>query len=200
MPNTEAASQVKSVVPADSTASRKLARSVALIGLLPLGMGIIGRQMGWFHAELAGGLGSIAVACFAGLVPGTVLERVSPPPSCPDGIDNTLWAWLVGKTDVGFWIGSAERGLVLAALWMQAPTLIVGWLAFKLASKWEAWKNVIQVPPKLDDGTRPNDWLVARHELGSWLLNRFWLGTLVNLLAGLGAAYLGSLVGAIPPR
>jgi hypothetical protein len=169
---------------------------IALIGLMPLAAGVIGRATGYFGPVTAGALDGLGLVCAAGLVPKRLLDAVAPPPACPSGIDKAIWDALLSRTDAGYAIGTAERLLILVASWMQSPTLIGAWLAFKLASKWETWKNVVQVPDALD-GVNSTDWLIARNDLGSWLLNRFWLGTLYSVLAGLAAAYVGMRLGVL---
>jgi len=58
-------------------------------------------------------------------------------------------------------------------------------MAFKVASKWESWQNVVRVPDTL---TEPNvsqlELLRARRQWGAILYTRFLCGTLVNVLIG----------------
>lgn len=68
--------------------------------------------------------------------------------------------------------------------------MVGGWLAFKMAAKWESWKNIVQVPDNLD-GVTPLNWFKAREALGSYMFARFLIGTLLNLLIGLVSAYVG---------
>lgn len=72
---------------------------------------------------------------------------------------------------------------------MDKYEIIGGWLAFKVAAKWEVWKNIVQVPDSL--GKSPIEYLKARSALGSYILTRFLVGTLANVLVGLVAAHIG---------
>jgi hypothetical protein len=90
----------------------------------------------------------------------------------------------------GDWIGFLERMLAFVAFWQDELTIVAGWFAFKLAAKWETWKNIVQFPDTLP-GTDVVDYLRARNALGSWLLGRFLLGTALNVLIGFVAAFVG---------
>ena len=81
------------------------------------------------------------------------------------------------------WWVLLERVVIVGALWIGASSLIAAWLAFKVACKWEVWRNVVQFPVELD-GIPEIDWFNARGALGSWLLTRFWIGTLSSLVGG----------------
>jgi hypothetical protein len=168
-------------------------------GAILLIVATLGSAMNSLLPTEAGGLSAIGLALLVTPAPGRLLKRVAPEPEVPHGVNAEFWQNLVAKTDAGLWIGIAERLLIVIAMLAQAPTLIVGWLAFKVASKWEAWRNVVQVPSTID-GVNDRDWLAARHDLGSWLLNRFWLGTLFNVLSGVCFAYLGTVVGRLLTR
>ncbi|MEW8185663.1 MAG: hypothetical protein AB2794_11685 [Candidatus Thiodiazotropha endolucinida] len=89
------------------------------------------------------------------------------------------------------WLGILERILSFTAFFLNAPLIIVGWLAFKVASKWQVWANVVQVP-KASDGAIDKSsitFLIARHRWGSFILMRFLIGTVTNVLLGIVLAY-----------
>lgn len=132
----------------------------------------------------------IAIATGLGSGVRYLLSSAAPQPARPDQIPVEVWTQIVERTAGGKWIGALERYLSLAAFWTENPSLIAGWLAFKVAAKWEVWKHIVQVPPALE-GIPPIQWYGIRSLLGSWILTRFWLGTLVNILIGLAATYLG---------
>jgi hypothetical protein len=75
----------------------------------------------------------------------------------------------------GAWIGYLERFFFFLVLWVDvdmAFKAIGVWLAFKVASKWETWKNVIRVPQKIDSIICDLDsleYLRARKEWGTFL-------------------------------
>jgi hypothetical protein len=81
----------------------------------------------------------------------------------------------------GWWLGAFERSVFFLAIGFDAYAAIFAWLAFKVASKWAVWQNIVKVPDKPDEdlelGPR------ARRALGSSVMQRFLVGTLFNLLA-----------------
>lgn len=139
-------------------------------------------------------LAGIAIAAGLGSGVSCLLTCAAPEPPRPEQIAEKVWKQIIERTPGGgTWIGALERYLSLAVFWKggQFVFLIAAWLAFKVAGKWEAWRNIVQVPPVLDE-IPPLEWYGIRSVLGSWILTRFWLGTLVNVLIGLVAAYIGS--------
>lgn len=91
-------------------------------------------------------------------------------------------------------LGHLERVLFFVALWLAQPMIIAGWLAFKVATKWDIWKNIVRVPEQ-DPVLFGNqlDYLYARHVWGLRLQNTFLIGTIANMLAaffGLGLSWL----------
>jgi len=76
------------------------------------------------------------------------------------------WAILTSASEGGAMLGWLERFIFFVALWAEAHILIGAWLAFKVASKWQAWSNVISVPNSIE-GLDPIDFLIARRSWGS---------------------------------
>lgn len=98
------------------------------------------------------------------------------------------WKKLVSGNEGGAVLGHLERALFFCAFWTNSEQLIAGWLAFKVASKWNAWTNVVSVPKEIA-GLDPIDFLIARRSWASHLLTTFLVGTLANVLASfLGVA------------
>jgi len=116
------------------------------------------------------------------------------PPKKPDAIDAATWARIIETSGAGRWIGHLERLVFVGALWTSNETLIAAWLAFKLASKWEVWRNVIHVPDQLAPLSAV-EWFATRSSFGSWMLSKFWLGTLANVLAAFVAIAVGRALG-----
>lgn len=87
--------------------------------------------------------------------------------------------------DGGELIGAVERVLFFLAVIIDAPLVIVAWLAFKVASKWAEWQHIVQVDKK----SIP---LAQRREFGNYLFTRFIVGTGVNLILAMafGGIYL----------
>lgn len=100
------------------------------------------------------------------------------------------WEELTAGNEGGCILGNLERLLFFGAFWIDAPSVVAAWLAFKVASKWNAWTNVISVPKTLS-GINELEYLVARRRWGSQLLVTFLVGTLSNVIIG----FLGVVAG-----
>ena len=100
------------------------------------------------------------------------------------------WVELTGGNEAGRIIGTLERLFFFGAFWAGEPSAIGMWLAFKVASKWNVWSNVVALPASLDGATQL-DYVIARRRWSSHLLISFLVGTLTNLLIG----FLGTVVG-----
>jgi hypothetical protein len=83
-----------------------------------------------------------------------------------------------------------ERIVFFGAFWAGLESVIAGYLAFKVASKWNAWSNIVAVPKEIP-GLDPLEYLIARRCWGSHVLVTFLVGTLANVMI----AYLGVLAG-----
>ena len=102
------------------------------------------------------------------------------------------WENKEGETG-GKAIGWMERILTFVAVFWgeeKGYILIAGWLAFKVASKWEAWQHIVQVPGSLNNVPQLS-YLKARWQWGSRLLTRFLVGTAANISLGIIGAVLG---------
>ena len=99
------------------------------------------------------------------------------------------WKELTSGNEGGAYLGYLERLLFFGAFWNEASIVIAAWLAFKVASKWNAWTNVISVPKEIRK-INEFDYLIARRRWGSHVLVTFLVGTLSNLILG----YLGMVV------
>ena len=108
----------------------------------------------------------------------------------PNEATKVNWVALTRGNKGGWILGILERFLFFGAFWVDAPAITIAWLAFKVASKWNAWSNVISVP-----NTLPNidelEYLVARRRWGSQLLTTFLVGTLSNIIIGLLGVVIG---------
>lgn len=111
----------------------------------------------------------------------------------PDGLTARAWREIYDpgkeKDKGGIWIGWLERYLFLGAFWLDQPVVIGIWLAFKLGTKWEVWKDVTRVPEKLPNVDEVS-YLQRRSKWASWLLNRFLIGTVANLLMAMVAVVI----------
>lgn len=113
-------------------------------------------------------------------------------PKQPDGIKPELWnALLPDNIDVGGkWIGFIERFLSVVAAWTMHYEILIAWFAFKVASKWQTWSNLVKIPDKIEN-ISDLDFLKVRRILSARLYDRLLTGTGINV--GLGIA-VGLLV------
>lgn len=110
-----------------------------------------------------------------------------PPPSTALQAE---WAALMKENEGGRVLGYLERFFFFGVLWAQTDVVLAGWLAFKVASKWNSWSNVISVPKEVP-GLDPIQFLIARRCWGSHLLMTFLIGTLANLVVGALGVVIG---------
>ncbi|MEW8320098.1 MAG: hypothetical protein AB2660_09980 [Candidatus Thiodiazotropha sp.] len=131
--------------------------------------------------ELIGIIISICLCYFAGKYVGLFIRK-----ACndsfelvpPKDVDKDEWESLVspkGGENAGKYLGFLERVLSFIAFYQAAYVLIGGWLAFKVASKWQVWSNVISVPKTLENVSEIS-YLRARRLWGGNILMRFLLG------------------------
>lgn len=134
----------------------------------------------------------LATIFIFGLGVGHLLESLQKkmPLLPPNEETKTKWEELTAGNEGGRILGNFERLLFFGAFWFNEPSVVAAWLAFKVASKWEVWANVISIPKTLQ-GTTDIEYLVARRRWGSQLLTTFLVGTLSNVLIG----FLGVVFG-----
>jgi hypothetical protein len=133
----------------------------------------------------------LLVTILLGFVVSPLLEytKKSMPLPPPNDSLAVQWGKLVSSNESGRVLGHLERLLFFGAFLAGAEVVIAGWLAFKVASKWNAWTNVIAVPKEVA-GIDSMDLLIARRHWGSRILMTFLVGTLANVIAG----YVGVVV------
>jgi hypothetical protein len=134
----------------------------------------------------------LVVLYLVGTAARPLLDRVKrsyvlPPPA--DSLKEK-WSSLTQGDRAGAALGHLERLTFFVAFWFDAPAVVAAWLAFKVASKWNVWSNVISVP-KTIPGIDELDYFIARRKWGSQVLMTFLIGTLFNVLAGFVAARVG---------
>lgn len=111
---------------------------------------------------------------------------------CPEGVSVTFWNTVQpnGLGGAGVWIGALERLVALLAAWQGQYELVAGWLAFKVAAKWESWSNTVSLPDTFP-GLEPQQYLLARRAWGSVMFGRFVFATAANILLGFIAMPIG---------
>lgn len=94
------------------------------------------------------------------------------------------------RSNGGWYIGFFESVLFYSAFVLADTSvqfIIAGYLAFKVACKWEVWSHVYRVPNAIR-GVDPVKYLHFRVRWGAYLFDRFIVGTLLSLLtAGVAA-------------
>jgi hypothetical protein len=101
--------------------------------------------------------------------------------------------WIYWVTDTGLgkynsWLGAFEITLFYICLLINKPEGIGAWLVFKVAAKWESWTNIVKFPEKIE-GVDEFQYLELRNNLATSVLQRFLIGTILNiLLAFIGVA------------
>ena len=104
-------------------------------------------------------------------------------PSTTAAQQKKQWLELVKGDAGGKVLGWLERLMFFGAFAANMPLGIGAWLAFKVASKWNVWENVILLPTEIE-GVEKLGFLIARRRWGSAILMSFLIGTAYNIIAG----------------
>ncbi|MFH1800653.1 MAG: hypothetical protein ABH891_07430 [Candidatus Omnitrophota bacterium] len=80
-------------------------------------------------------------------------------------------------------LGLLEVVFFFIAFAVHAPKLILVWLAFKLASKWQAGSAIVKTPEHIE-GLETMYYWGARNRVAAYTLQRWLIGTLANIVAG----------------
>lgn len=149
------------------------------------------------YSDIFAFIAGIIMTLSVGYLSSIILEKVS---SEIIGSIPAPWNSLFSSfhTTGGKWIGRIERIIFFTGFWMDRFEVVPVILTFKIAAKWESWKNIVQVskdPPKKSPEDHPNEetYFTARSLYASYVLTRFLWGTFSNIAAGaggLGAAYI----------
>jgi hypothetical protein len=147
-------------------------------------------------------IGAVVLLLVSARLVGVVVRRVAPWSivTPPEGVSPEKWQEIVtGNALAARWLGTLEGLLAYGSFLVfdkNGALVIGGYLAFKVASKWESWQNIVQVPQTLE-GVPQLDFLRARRQWGTTLYLRFLIGTLLNLLFGFVAAALVKGLGSL---
>lgn len=145
----------------------------------------------WIGPDLAPIVIGLPITVVLGLFTGRVVQMVKIKPMAPEGISQKRLneSLLIGREDErsASVLGFLERIIFFAAFFSNAGLVAAGWLAFKVASKWQVWEHIIQLPKEFPCED-PLERLRVRTEWGSLLLSRFLMGTLYNVFCGLAGA------------
>jgi hypothetical protein len=137
---------------------------------------------------------SLGLSCFTRCV----LHKVHIKPTPPIGISQRQLndALLIDREDpsTGF-LGFLETIVFFTAFYLKESAIIAaGWLTFKVAAKWASWQHVVKIPEKDFLSHDPLENIRVRNEWASWLLSRFLLGTLYNVICGLVGASISKIL------
>ena len=131
---------------------------------------------------------------------GTVEKLVDKVVPVPRGIPKEVWeSEVLGGTYGGRELGCAERVIFFASFWFDNGwALAASWLAFKVASKWNSWTQLGDVPkvPQAmaeEHGEELGDLRARVYRVGH-ANRRFVLGTALNIVCGLAGAGVGRLI------
>jgi hypothetical protein len=94
------------------------------------------------------------------------------------------WSYWVIDTGLGKYnalLGAFEVTFFYICLLFSKPEGIGVWLVFKVAAKWESWANIVKFPAKLK-GVDDFGYLKLRNDLATSVLQRFLIGTILNIL------------------
>ena len=90
-------------------------------------------------------------------------------------------------------LGFLEVIFYYFAIYLNQPELIVAWLAFKVASKWNTWSTIGKVPEHLQD-INGFDYLEAKNKVATVTLQRWFLGNLLNVFGGVVSVFSGKVL------
>lgn len=97
-------------------------------------------------------------------------------------------AWKDGILATGNIIGFLERTIYTLAIIVGHPVFIGGWLAFKVAAKWENWAHIVRLP-ELKSSDLNSTEFEHRAKFASWLHSRFLIGVLLNIVISIIGAW-----------
>jgi hypothetical protein len=146
-----------------------------------------------FTLEAVGGLVALLLVVLSGWLTKSLLDSKGLSLKGARGdVPDFLWNALQpsGIEKGGFWLGQIERILALISAWTGQYEILGGWFAFKVASKWETYANLLQLPEKLE-GIDDLTYLRARRAWGSRMMMRFLVGSGANAILGISAAAVG---------
>ena len=137
----------------------------------------------------------LVIAISLGRLVGPLLGKVEDDTKPPELVvaPKKVWDVILARGGSGPILGAIEQAIFFIAFWVEGWALLASWLAFKVASKWQSWTHVAQLPapPPPDQIEALNEYVILRH---NWVARRymtFVIGTGANILL----AALGALIG-----
>ena len=124
-----------------------------------------------------------------------IKEQANFPP--PEGINPEDWkkAFEIpeDRRKPNKYLGFFEATLFFISFYVNQYELIGGWLTFKLASKWQTWNAIMKIPERIE-GVDIIAYIGAKNHIAWFTLQRWLLGTLANIIAGLFGLIGGAFV------
>lgn len=149
-------------------------------------------------AVVAAGFVGLLLTLAAGFLVGKLVKSIKKGIAVPPPAEAMKERWTALTTDPekdksGSLLGDLERVLFYLAFWLAGHELIAGWLALKVAAKWESWGATGRLPESLS-GANDLDYLISRRRWASQRLMSFLVGTIANVLASFAAFALAKHV------
>lgn len=139
----------------------------------------------------------LVLALLLGLCVGPLIGKVEQLVEIPEPqASEEVWKFVMSRSGTGVVLGAVEQGIFFVALWTDGWPLLASWLAFKVASKWQSWTHVAQLPapPPPENVTAANQYAILRHK---WVARRyitFIVGTGANILLAAFGVAIGRIV------
>jgi hypothetical protein len=146
-----------------------------------------------FTLEAVGGAFALLLALLSGWLTKILLDSKDLRLEGARGdVPDALWIALqpAGIAKGGALLGHVERTLALISAWTGQYEILGGWFAFKVASKWETYSNLLKLPEKVE-GIDELTYLRARRAWGSRMMVRFLVGSGANAIFGICSAAIG---------
>jgi hypothetical protein len=139
----------------------------------------------------------LVLALLLGLCVGPLLGKVEKFIEIPEPkASKEVWDFVMVRSGTGVILGAVEQAIFFVALWTDGWPLLASWLAFKVASKWQSWTHVAQLPPPPPpaDAAATSEYAILRHK---WVARRyitFVVGTGTNILLAAFGVAIGRIV------
>src|SRR5450759_5009275 len=128
------------------------------------------------HIKLLGAALGLVATLLLGFGVKRAIGTVKVEVPSPNGVDPKEWnsAMQPMGVETGMWLlGVLEQIIYFISLWVGAYLVIGGWLAFKLASKWQVWQHIVKFPIDKVPSIKPLEIFRVSNALGSRLLSKF---------------------------